>query len=34
MNPGPILEKKGMQVIFSEKGQKKGEIFENVGNNV
>ena len=27
---GPILESKGMGVIFSKKRQKKGKIFENL----
>ena len=36
---GPILESKGMRVIFQKKGQKrsknvKGKIFENLGKNV
>ena len=34
---GPILESKGMLVIFQKKGKdraKKGKIFENLGKNV
>ena len=31
---GPILESKGMRVIFQKKGKKKGKIFENLGKNV
>ena len=44
MSPGPILESKDMHANFSEKGQKrakiclkmfkKGQIFENFGENV
>ena len=37
MNAGPILESKGMGVIFQKKGKKmlkRGEIFENLIKNV
>ena len=37
LSAGPILDSKGVCVIFQKKGQKKGKkgkVFENLGKNV